>query len=400
MRTELYHHGILGQKWGKKNGPPYPLGSRDHSKAEKSAGWRKSLGGGRNEHLYDRKRNKKSQSTLKKRNANDSKKETSEVKQKNKQNENRKWQKSDTYKAIGAGLIALGIGTAGYIAYRKYGSKFFDYYITPKAKLVTLSTDTDRIKKGKQFYTAFKFTDKIKYSTNFDVGIDLKTGDPAYKKELHMKVINKIKIANEHSSRKEFTSLLKNDKNFQNSFYDLFLDPSLQNKIKKDGWNKTLKNKKSMKDLYKIFNTNAPMIDIDVNPSQKSKLTEEQYKQIDKMKDLFYAKLKSKGYSGFVDVNDQGWTSKPTIIFDKQKILETVVEEIEDRIFIATPRLTKRSYVYSLEIPKETLNNALMIGEAYLDALAPSILVSSTASGAIYVARGKAQEKHEKKSKK
>ena len=31
----LSHHGILGQKWGKKNGPPYPLDAEDHSAAEK-----------------------------------------------------------------------------------------------------------------------------------------------------------------------------------------------------------------------------------------------------------------------------------------------------------------------------------------------------------------------------
>lgn len=35
----LYHHGIKGQKWGVKNGPPYPLNSsktnnRSSSKAE------------------------------------------------------------------------------------------------------------------------------------------------------------------------------------------------------------------------------------------------------------------------------------------------------------------------------------------------------------------------------
>lgn len=41
--TELCHHGILGQRWGKKNGPPYPLDAEDHSSSEKKAGWRKSI---------------------------------------------------------------------------------------------------------------------------------------------------------------------------------------------------------------------------------------------------------------------------------------------------------------------------------------------------------------------
>ncbi len=34
---ELYHHGILKQKWGKRNGPPYPLKQSQKSSAEKKA---------------------------------------------------------------------------------------------------------------------------------------------------------------------------------------------------------------------------------------------------------------------------------------------------------------------------------------------------------------------------
>ena len=33
----ICHHGILGQKWGHRNGPPYPLDDGDYSKAEKRA---------------------------------------------------------------------------------------------------------------------------------------------------------------------------------------------------------------------------------------------------------------------------------------------------------------------------------------------------------------------------
>lgn len=39
----LSHHGIRGQKWGTRNGPPYPLGISNHSALERKAGWRKSL---------------------------------------------------------------------------------------------------------------------------------------------------------------------------------------------------------------------------------------------------------------------------------------------------------------------------------------------------------------------
>ena len=36
-KNELYHHGIEGQEWGERNGPPYPLDPEDHSTAEKKA---------------------------------------------------------------------------------------------------------------------------------------------------------------------------------------------------------------------------------------------------------------------------------------------------------------------------------------------------------------------------
>lgn len=35
---ELYHHGIKGQRWGRRNGPPYPLSAQTHAAVVRSAG--------------------------------------------------------------------------------------------------------------------------------------------------------------------------------------------------------------------------------------------------------------------------------------------------------------------------------------------------------------------------
>lgn len=43
METALYHHGIKGQKWGVKNGPPYPLGASKHSISDRNNGRGQSL---------------------------------------------------------------------------------------------------------------------------------------------------------------------------------------------------------------------------------------------------------------------------------------------------------------------------------------------------------------------
>lgn len=39
----LEHHGIMGMKWGVKNGPPYPLAAGSHNAAERKANWQQSL---------------------------------------------------------------------------------------------------------------------------------------------------------------------------------------------------------------------------------------------------------------------------------------------------------------------------------------------------------------------
>lgn len=54
-KYELYHHGIKGQQWGVRNGPPYPLSRVDHNKVVK-----KGLTGSTDKQTKDKPHNKSS----------------------------------------------------------------------------------------------------------------------------------------------------------------------------------------------------------------------------------------------------------------------------------------------------------------------------------------------------
>lgn len=76
--SDLYHHGILGQKWGRRNGPPYPLSAGAHSSAEKKAGYKKSIKGSGGSYSGIFKKKKKNANNVETKKTNNSRKYTPE----------------------------------------------------------------------------------------------------------------------------------------------------------------------------------------------------------------------------------------------------------------------------------------------------------------------------------
>ena len=311
----LAHHGILGQKWGKRNGPPYPLGASDHSSSEKKAGWRNSLKAA--SYKVVQTTNKAVQTTKKGAKAvGDAWVSAQAEEYKKKYNLSTREANAEARKKAKAmkkaALIIGGVALASVVAYGAYtyGRDYADQIIKAGTTIQTLSHDPDRLLKGEQFYTNFKTADKKIYEGMFGAG----WGE--YKHAITATVNENLKIASDKSGEKAFKYMLENDPRFRRTLFDRFTSSQYVKELLSSygysGNKPDEVSKLSGKALHKVWHAyNRSVLPLDSEESLYGRTS-------------FYAELAKRGYSGLIDINDTRYSNlrgiSPTIMFDKSHI--------------------------------------------------------------------------------
>lgn len=262
----LYHHGILGQKWGKKNGPPYPLRGGDYTQLEQR---KIKEARGRKYSIYNKKH-------------------------------------FDNVLAKGTKLSTL--------SYDKNRTKNTDMFYATYTK-------SDRHQ-----YNAL-FNKKIPQDIYDDKGHKIGTGQ-FYKYRITNNLKRNVKIASEDSGADLFMNLYKNNRDFYNFVTDKNRMQSLfvTDKYKFSGYREArhalekLRNpdyKPTSADLqavYRMFNYVIPNEGKDIN-TQRAR---------------FFAQAKEAGYGGILDTNDAIYggfkANAPVIMFDMNNIIPSTIK--------------------------------------------------------------------------
>lgn len=293
MSTYLAHHGILGQKWGSKNGPPYPLKGGSYTETEKEA--------------------------------------IKEARKKKYSRYNKKHY--DDVLAKGTVLKTLS----------------YDPDRTQKGDMFFASHTKADVDHYKEF-----FDKKIPQTLYDDNGNAIGTGI-FYKYSIQNAAAKDIKVASEDSGANAFRKLYENDRDFYNFVTDpnrlrqRFEDGvhrispgyikarKAMDKIQDPNYIPT---DKELNDAYRIFNHSIPS---DGNGNARNA------KDVATQRAKFFKELQKNGYDAVLDTNDALYNSvqaqSPVIVFNMDSIIPqgayrtTMTEVYKSKAFTAGRRL-------------------------------------------------------------
>lgn len=308
--NELYHHGILGMKWGEQNGPPYPLGASQHSKKERSkgtSGWtrnaKQEVKSGRNKNSSKSSKSSSTGSKSKKSGLTDKQKKykdrgygtnASEIAARNER----------ITKAILIGIGAVAVGYVGYKVGTRLGQDYCDKIIKSGAIIQNIGGNPNDTFTDHRFFATFNNKDKKLYFNKFAHERRFIFGDKEVFKN-DIKVTKDIKRASVNNARKIFIDKMKNDSAFRKDVLDSIYPYYKQNVSSVEKAFTGKGNTKIQKQTYQKFNKLLGDKDIWKNGVDKS----------------FYDTMSSKGYNAILDINDarlsgyKGVAKEPTIIF-------------------------------------------------------------------------------------
>lgn len=350
----LQHHGILGQKWGKKTGPPYPLTEKQHMSVTRSAGSAQRFaalerGGGSaaSLHTSNAKKNSAAGNLINK----VTKMDTTALKIRNKED-------------------------------LKTAKKHLATYMLGKNEVDTIlkaNTKMSRIQTSKNmeefpFYATYKKHDVEMYEGLF--GKNLKNraiaeakasgnakqiakaeGMEVYRVEL--KTTKGLKVPSEESAGNITAKLLdKGDfkKNLQASIAD--------SKAKMKRPSQQILFNRAEKALEKQTKDLTPNDKKSIYKALNLTLTNHNTQEIAMQKE-FYAAMKKKGYSALVDTNDQEYSSyhakRPMIVFDSQAAQVDKIHTLNEK------RVNKLNARYNVErVAKEAIEQTFGTPIKYL----------------------------------
>lgn len=271
---ELTHHGIQGQKWGVRHGPPYPLKGGSYTAEIKKKKYRK--------HFHNDANNKKHFDKI---------------------------IKKDT--------------ELNTLSYDKNRTKNTDMFFAAFDK------------RDKDQYRSM-FNKKIEQDVYDESGNKIGSGS-FYKFQITNKIVKDVKVASEDSGSKAFKKLYSESRDFYNFVNDQSRMEGAFDKtrLKFKGYRESMKalenirangNNVKEEDLNKIYRLFNYIIPSDGKGNEKLR------KDVERQRARFFKELKSEGYSAVLDTNDSIYGgfkgNAPVILFDMEAVTESYIRRL------------------------------------------------------------------------